>query len=179
MKRVLFFLVPLVGFLVLAGFLLRGLWLNPREVPSPLIGKPAPVFEKAKLASPNEVFSSKDMAGQVWILNVWASWCTPCRVEHPLMNELAAKNIVPIIGMNYKDTPEAGRKWLAELGDPYTTTFIDYDGRLGIDFGVYGVPETFLIDKNGIIRHKHIGPLTPEALRDTILPKVKELNAAS
>ena len=175
MKRVVFFLVPLVAFLVLAAFLLRGLWLNPREVPSPLIGKPAPVFEQAKLHAPNEMFASRDMAGQVWIINVWASWCTPCRVEHPLMNELAAKKLVPIIGMNYKDTPEAGRKWLAELGDPYTTTFIDYDGKLGIDFGVYGVPETFVIDKQGIIRYKHIGPVTPEAMAKKIVPLVQEL----
>jgi cytochrome c biogenesis protein CcmG/thiol:disulfide interchange protein DsbE len=176
MKRVVFFLLPLVGFLVLAVFLLRGLWLNPREVPSPLIGKPAPVFDRARLASPNEMFSSKEMAGQVWILNVWASWCTPCRVEHPLMNELAAKKLVPIIGMNYKDTPEAGRKWLAELGDPYTTTFIDYDGKLGIDFGVYGVPETFIIDKQGVIRFKQIGPVTPEVIETRIVPLVKELD---
>jgi len=175
MKRIAFFLVPLLGFLVLAAFLLRGLWLNPREVPSPLIGKPAPVFEKAKLAQPNEMFSSKEMAGQVWILNVWASWCTPCRVEHPLMNELASKKIVPIIGMNYKDTPEAGRKWLAELGDPYDIVFIDYDGKLGIDFGVYGVPETFVIDKQGIIRYKHIGPVTAEAMAKKIVPLVQEL----
>jgi cytochrome c biogenesis protein CcmG/thiol:disulfide interchange protein DsbE len=115
------------------------------------------------------------MAGQVWILNVWASWCTPCRVEHPLMNELAAKNIVPIVGMNYKDNPDAARKWLAELGDPYTTTFIDHDGRLGIDFGVYGVPETFVIDKQGVIRYKHIGPVTPEAMQKKIVPLVQEL----
>jgi cytochrome c biogenesis protein CcmG/thiol:disulfide interchange protein DsbE len=175
MKRVVFFLVPLVGFLVLAGFLLRGLWLNPREVPSPLIGKPAPVFEKAKLAQPTGMFASKDMAGQVWILNVWASWCTPCRAEHPLMNELAAKKIVPIIGMNYKDNPDAARKWLADLGDPYNTVFIDHDGKLGIDFGVYGVPETFVIDKQGIIRYKHIGPVTSEAMKDKIVPLVQEL----
>jgi len=175
MKRIVFFLVPLVGFLVLAAFLLRGLWLNPREVPSPLIGKPAPVFEKAKLAQPTEMFSSKSMAGQVWILNVWASWCTPCRVEHPLMNELASRKIVPIIGMNYKDAPDNARKWLADLGDPYTTIFIDHDGKLGIDFGVYGVPETFIIDKQGIIRYKHIGPVTPEAMQQKIVPLVQEL----
>jgi cytochrome c biogenesis protein CcmG/thiol:disulfide interchange protein DsbE len=175
MKRVAIYLVPLAAFLVLAAFLLRGLWLNPREVPSPLIGKPAPVFEKAKLNAASEVFSSKDMLGQVWILNVWASWCAPCRIEHPLFNELARQKLAPIIGMNYKDMPDNGRKWLAELGDPYQLTFIDFDGKLGIDFGVYGVPETFIIDKQGVIRHKHIGPVTPEAMQKKIVPLVKEL----
>jgi cytochrome c biogenesis protein CcmG/thiol:disulfide interchange protein DsbE len=175
MKRIAFFLVPLAAFLVLALFLLRGLWLNPREVPSPLIGKPAPAFEKPKLAQPTEMFSSREMAGKVWILNVWASWCTPCRVEHPLFNELAAKKLVPIVGMNYKDPTDAARKWLADLGDPYNTTFIDHDGKLGIDFGVYGVPETFVIDKQGIVRYKHIGPVTPEAMAKKIVPLVQEL----
>jgi cytochrome c biogenesis protein CcmG/thiol:disulfide interchange protein DsbE len=175
MKRIVFFLVPLVGFVVLAAFLMRGLWLNPREVPSPLIGKPAPVFEKPKLATPNETFASRDMAGKVWILNVWASWCTPCRVEHPLMNELAGRKLVPIVGMNYKDNPDAARKWLAELGDPYQISFMDFDGKLGIDFGVYGVPETFVIDKQGVIRYKHIGPVTPEAMSGKIVPLVQEL----
>jgi cytochrome c biogenesis protein CcmG/thiol:disulfide interchange protein DsbE len=175
MKRAVLFLVPLVAFLVLAAFLLRGLWLNPREVPSPLIGKPAPAFEKARLDAPTELFSSREMAGQVWILNVWASWCTPCRVEHPLFNELASKKIVPIVGMNYKDNPDAARRWLAELGNPYQVTFIDHDGRLGIDFGVYGVPETFVIDRQGVIRYKHIGPVTPEAMQKRIVPLLQEL----
>ena len=160
---------------MLAGFLLRGLRLDPRKVPSPLIGKPAPVFERARLAQPTETFSSRDMAGQVWILNVWASWCTPCRVEHPLFNELASRRLVPIIGMNYKDNPDDARRWLAELGDPYDTTFIDHDGRVGIDFGVYGVPETFVIDKQGVIRYKHIGPVTVEAMKNKIVPLVQEL----
>jgi cytochrome c biogenesis protein CcmG/thiol:disulfide interchange protein DsbE len=175
MKRVALFLVPLIGFLVLAVFLLRGLWLNPREVPSPLIGKPAPQFERARLDRPTEMFASKDLAGKVWILNVWASWCAPCRVEHPLVNELAARKLVPIIGMNYKDNPDAARKWLADLGDPYTAIFIDHDGALGIDFGVYGVPETFVIDKQGVIRYKQIGPITPEAMQNKIMPLVQEL----
>jgi cytochrome c biogenesis protein CcmG, thiol:disulfide interchange protein DsbE len=178
MKRLVLFLVPLFAFLLLAVFLYRGLFLNPREVPSPLIGKPAPQFELPKLQS-EVAFSSKDMLGQVWVFNVWASWCTPCRVEHPLFNQLAKQNIVPIIGLNYKDQPTAARRWLGELGDPYQFTVVDGDGRVGLDFGVYGVPETFVIDKQGVIRHKHIGPVTPEAMQKKIIPLVRELQAQS
>jgi cytochrome c biogenesis protein CcmG/thiol:disulfide interchange protein DsbE len=174
MKRVAFFLVPLLLFILLAAFLLRGLWLNPREVPSPLIGKPAPQFTLPKLQADAQ-FASKDMLGQVWIFNVWASWCTPCRAEHPLFNQLASQKLVPIIGLNYKDTPQAAKRWLAELGDPYVFTVADADGRVGIDYGVYGVPETFVIDKKGVIRHKHIGPVTPEAMQKKIIPLVREL----
>ena len=175
MKRIAIYVLPLAAFVVLAVFLLRGLWLNPREVPSPLIGKPAPVFERPKLQAPQAMFASKDMAGQVWIFNVWASWCTPCRQEHPLWNEFSKQKLAPLIGMNYKDQAENATKWLADLGDPYTLTVVDRDGRLGIDFGVYGVPETFVIDKQGVIRHKHIGPLTAEALETKIVPLVREL----
>jgi cytochrome c biogenesis protein CcmG, thiol:disulfide interchange protein DsbE len=175
MKRVALFLLPLLLFLGLAAFLLRGLWLNPREVPSPLIGKPAPVFERPLLDAPNTAWASSSMAGQVWVLNVWASWCAPCRIEHPLFNELAKKNLVPIVGMNYKDMPDNGKAWLAELGNPYRTVFMDFDGKIGIDFGVYGVPETFVIDRQGVIRHKHIGPVTPEAMEKKIVPLIREL----
>ena len=175
MKKAALYLIPLAAFAVIAAFLLRGLWLNPREVPSPLVGKPAPVFERPHLLQPERQFASKEMLGQVWVFNVWASWCTPCRQEHPLWNELAAKKIVPIIGMNYKDDAGAAKKWLAELGDPYTLTVVDRDGRLGIDYGVYGVPETFVIDKQGVIRHKHIGPVTADAIEKKILPLVRQL----
>lgn len=175
MNRKLFFIVPLVAFFVLAGFLLRGLWLNPREVPSPLIGKAAPVFERAVLGNPQQVFSAADMKGQVWMLNVWASWCAPCREEHPLLNALAQRKLVPIVGINYKDHPGNARTWLAKLGDPYLVSIIDVDGRVGIDFGVYGVPETFIIDKSGVIRLKHIGPLTQEAIERKVVPLLAEL----
>jgi len=175
MKKVALFLLPLVAFVVLAVFLLRGLWLNPREVPSPLIGKPAPVFALPSLHKPDGQIATKDLLGQVWVLNVWASWCTPCRQEHPLFNDLATKKIAPIIGLNYKDESQAALKWLAELGDPYTQTVVDRDGRVGIDYGVYGVPETFIIDKQGVIRYKHIGPVTAEALDKKILPLLREL----
>ena len=172
-------LLPLVVFLVLAGFLFAGLWRDPRQVPSPLIDKPAPQFSLARLDDPTAKLGTADMKGQVWLLNVWASWCVSCREEHPLLVELAKAKIVPIIGLDYKDEPSAGRKWLAQFGDPYTTSVIDRDGNVGIDFGVYGVPETFVIDKNGTIRYKQIGPVTAEALEKTILPLVRELQQKS
>jgi cytochrome c biogenesis protein CcmG, thiol:disulfide interchange protein DsbE len=168
-------LLPLGIFLVLCGFLFAGLWRDPREVPSPLINKPAPQFSLAQLREPAKQLGTADMKGQVWLLNVWASWCVACREEHPLLVELAKAKIVPIIGLNYKDAPVPGKAWLAQHGDPYTTSVMDNDGRVGIDFGVYGVPETFVIDKSGTIRYKQIGPITPEALEKKILPIVREL----
>jgi cytochrome c biogenesis protein CcmG/thiol:disulfide interchange protein DsbE len=179
MKRIALFLIPLAAFVVLAVFLLRGLWLNPREVPSPLVGKPAPVFALPTLHAPDKKFASADMAGQVWVFNVWASWCTPCRQEHPLWNAFACKQLVPLIGLNYKDKGDAARGWLAELGDPYQVNVVDADGRLGIDFGVYGVPETFVIDKKGVIRFKHIGPITAEVLDRKIVPLIQQLQGES
>lgn len=170
------FLLPLSIFVILAGFLAYGLKLNPREVPSPLIDKPAPTFRVSQLQASDKTISPSDMAGKVWLLNVWASWCVSCRQEHPILIELARKNIVPIVGLNYKDQREAGIGWLREHGDPYLLSAFDLDGRVGIDFGVYGVPETFVIDKQGMIRYKHIGPVTIEALETKILPKIKELS---
>jgi cytochrome c biogenesis protein CcmG/thiol:disulfide interchange protein DsbE len=168
-------LIPLVIFVALAGFLFVGLWRDPREVPSPLIDKPAPQFTLTQLAKPGANLGTTEMKGQVWLLNVWASWCVSCREEHPLLVELGKANVVPIIGLNYKDEPAAGMQWLAQNGDPYTTSVVDRDGRVGIDFGVYGVPETFVIDKAGTIRYKQIGPITAEALEKKILPLVREL----
>ncbi len=168
-------LVPLAVFVVLCGFLFAGLWRDPREIPSPLINKPAPQFSLAQLSEPAKPLGTTDMKGQVWLLNVWASWCVACREEHPLLVELSKAKIVPIIGLNYKDEPVPGKAWLAQNGDPYTTSVMDRDGRVGIDFGVYGVPETFVIDKAGTIRYKQIGPITPEALEKKILPIVREL----
>ena len=170
------FLLPLSLFIVLAGFLAYGLKLNPREVPSPLIGKPAPDFRVPQLHMADKSISPADMKGKVWLLNVWASWCVSCRQEHPLLVDLSRKNIVPIIGLNYKDQREAGLSWLREHGDPYVLSAFDFDGKIGIDFGVYGVPETFLIDKDGVIRYKHIGPLDPVSLETKLLPKIKELS---
>jgi cytochrome c biogenesis protein CcmG/thiol:disulfide interchange protein DsbE len=170
------FLFPLAIFIVLVGFLAAGLRLNPREVPSPLIGKPVPAFRLPQLQAGDKFISAEDMRGKVWLLNVWASWCVSCRQEHPVLIELDQQKKIPIIGLNYKDERAAAMAWLTQNGgDPYQVSAVDADGRVGIDFGVYGVPETFLIDKNGVIRYKHIGPVTPEALKSKILPLADEL----
>ncbi len=169
------FLIPLVLFLVMVGFLYVGLNLNPREVPSPLIGKPAPAFSLPSLDDPSRTVSPADFKGQVWLMNVWATWCVSCRAEHETLVRLAKQNVVPIVGLNYKDDNEAAKKWLATLGNPYQVTAVDADGRIAIDWGVYGAPETYVIDKQGRIRHKHIGPVTPAALTQQILPLVEKL----
>ena len=171
------YLVPMGILLVLLYFLRAGLNLNPKEVPSPLIGKSAPAFSLPRLDQPEQRISRDDMRGQVWMLNVWASWCVACRQEHPLLVQYAKQSQVPIYGLNYKDERAAGMKWLADFGNPYAASISDRDGRVGIDFGVYGVPETFVIDREGVIRYKQIGPLTPEVLRDTIEPLLKQLNS--
>jgi cytochrome c biogenesis protein CcmG/thiol:disulfide interchange protein DsbE len=164
------FLWPLAIFLLLVGFLAAGLSLNPREVPSPLVGKPAPAFELPILQQPGKKFAPSDMRGKVWLLNVWASWCDSCRDEHPLLVALSKKGLLPILGLNYKDKGEDAQRWLAQFGNPYEFSIVDADGRTGIDYGVYGVPETYLIDAEGVIRHKQIGALTPEILEKKILP---------
>ena len=168
-------LLPLAVFIVIVAFLWAGLSRDPREVPSPLVGQPAPAFQLAQLHAPEKRLSAADMKGQVWLLNVWASWCVSCRIEHPLLVELAKANVVPVIGLNYKDKTDEGKAWLAQNGDPYRLSVVDGDGRVGIDWGVYGVPETFVIDKRGIVRYKQIGPITAEALQKKILPLVREL----
>jgi cytochrome c biogenesis protein CcmG/thiol:disulfide interchange protein DsbE len=172
MKR---FLLPLALFVVLVGFLAVGLNRNPREVPSPLVGKPAPAFTLAQLAEPDKSFSPADMAGKVWMLNVWASWCVSCREEHPLLVEFARAGVAPLVGLDYKDQRGDALRWLKQFGNPYALSAVDPDGRVGIDYGVYGVPETYVIDKAGVIRHKHIGPVTVEALEKTIIPLINEL----
>ena len=191
-------LVPLLLFFGLAGFLAFGLTLNPREVPSPLIDKPAPSFKLARVDDPASAFALEEMRGQVWLLNVWASWCVACRQEHPLLVRMARQKLVPVVGLNYKEVRgdgalnvrgmaleaetalavERARGWLSDHGDPYVLSVLDVDGRVGIDFGVYGVPETFLIDAEGRIRYKHIGPITPDSLQQVIMPKVEELRRA-
>ena len=169
MKRVW---LPL-GFLALLVLLGIGLKLNPREVPSPLIGKPAPPFELPLLHEPDKRFTQKDMLGSVWVLNVWASWCPPCLQEHPVVTELSKS--VAVIGLNYKDAREDALPWLRKNGDPYRLSVYDAAGRIAMDYGVYGVPETYVIDQRGVIRYKHIGPLTPEVARQKLEPLVKEL----
>jgi cytochrome c biogenesis protein CcmG/thiol:disulfide interchange protein DsbE len=168
-------LIPLAVFVVILGFLFVGLGLNPREVPSPLVGKAAPAIRLAQLHAPDKSFSHQDMLGQVWLLNVWASWCVSCRDEHPHLVALAKSKTVPVVGLNYKDKPDEAKAWLKQFGDPYLLSVSDLDGRVGIDYGVYGVPETFVIDKQGVIRYKQIGPVTPEKLEGKILPLVREL----
>src|ERR1700676_2867 len=167
--------IPLVVFIILVAFLWIGLGRDPREVPSPLIGKPAPAFKLTQLHETGKTLSNGDLKGKVWLLNVWASWCVSCRVEHPLLVQLAKANIVPVYGLDYKDKPDDGRAWLAQNGDPYTASIVDQDGRVGIDYGVYGVPETFVIDRSGIVRYKQIGPLSVDSLQEKILPLVREL----
>ena len=176
MKR---FLWPLAIFILLVGFLAVGLGLKPREVPSPLVGKPAPAFDLPVLQQPDKRFAPGEMRGKVWLLNVWASWCVSCREEHPVLVELAKRGVMPILGLNYKDKGDEATAWLKRFGDPYQLSVVDADGRIGIDYGVYGVPETFVIDKQGVIRHKQIGPITPEALEKTILPLIAELKKSS
>lgn len=171
------FILPFVVFMVLAGFLYVGLSLNPREIPSPLVGKPAPVFTLPHLHSPDKQFSTQEMKGKVWMLNVWASWCVSCKEEHPVLMDLARQNIVPIYGLDYKDKREDGEAWLRRYGDPYTLSVSDVEGRVGIDYGVYGVPETYVIDKQGVIQYKLVGVVTPQNLREKILPLIAELQA--
>jgi cytochrome c biogenesis protein CcmG/thiol:disulfide interchange protein DsbE len=170
------FLIPLGVFIVLVVFLWVGLGRDPREVPSPLVGKPAPAFTLPQLHETGKNFSAADMRGQVWLLNVWASWCVSCREEHPVLVELAQSKAVPIIGLNYKDQNADALRWLEKFGDPYTLSITDADGRVGIDYGVYGVPETYVIDKAGVIRMKHIGPVTPLVVQQKVLPLVQELS---
>ncbi|MFO1415254.1 MAG: DsbE family thiol:disulfide interchange protein [Burkholderiales bacterium] len=171
-------LIPLAVFLVLVVFLYVGLFRDPREIPSPLVNKPAPEFTLTQLHAPDKQFSAADMKGKVWLLNVWASWCVSCREEHPLLVELAKAKVVPVIGLNYKDKNDLGIAWLRQNGDPYNFSVVDADGRVGINYGVYGVPETFVIDKQGVIRYKQIGPITAEALEKKIIPLVRELEKA-
>lgn len=170
------FAIPLALFIVLVAFLAIGLGHDPRELPSPLINKPAPDFQLTQLHEPQKTFSARDMRGQVWLLNVWASWCVSCREEHPLLLELSRSGAVPIYGLNYKDKRDDAISWIREFGDPYVLSAADQDGRVGIDYGVYGAPETYLIDRDGVIRFKQVGPITPHLLQQKILPMVRELS---
>ncbi len=176
--RSLRYLVPAALFAVIAAFLLLGLkpGRDPKEIPSPLIGKPAPVFELPRLAQADAVWSPARMQGKVWLLNVWASWCVPCLAEHPVLLKLSREGTLPIVGLNYKDEPGAATAWLAKHGDPFLDVLADRNGRVGFDYGVYGVPETFLIDRAGVIRFKHVGPLTPDVVQSRLLPMIRDLS---
>jgi cytochrome c biogenesis protein CcmG/thiol:disulfide interchange protein DsbE len=179
MPRFVRYLAPLAAFLALAGLLYKGLSLDPRKVPSPLIDKPAPVFTLPRLKQPEATLGTDDLKGKVSLFNVWATWCVACRSEHPVLMQLAESGKVAIYGLNYKDKREEAKRWLLRYGDPYLANAFDDDGRVGIDWGVYGTPETFIVDQQGVIRHKHIGPLTKEVVRDEILPLVEKLEASS
>jgi cytochrome c biogenesis protein CcmG/thiol:disulfide interchange protein DsbE len=169
------YIIPLVLFIIMAVFLALGLKLNPRDIPSPFIDQAAPDFTLPILTEPDKTLSKSDLAGKVWLLNVWASWCGSCRVEHPIFNQLAQQNVVTIVGLNYKDEPMAAKQWLAQLGNPYQVSIMDREGRTGIDYGVYGVPETFVIDKKGFVRYKHTGPVTVKDVQQILLPLIKQL----
>ena len=168
-------LIPLGIFAVLVVFLGIGLTLKPREVPSPFIGKPVPEFTLPKLMASGETISPKDMKGQVWMLNVFASWCFSCRAEHDVLTRFINRENVPVVGLNYKDESKDAKQWLAELGNPYEHIAVDFEGGVGIDLGVYGVPETFVIDKQGIIRHKSTGPVFEETVQNDLLPLILKL----
>ncbi len=174
----MFKFVPLVIFAALIGFLAKGLTLNPRELPSALLDQPAPNFSLPTLLSAKPEFSSSEMLGQVWLLNIWASWCVACVSEHPLIMQLADREKIPIIGLNYKDTPEAAVAWINRFGNPYGSILDDRDGLVGIDWGVYGVPETFIMDRSGQVRYKHVGPIDDVAMRDIVLPLIDKLLAS-
>ena len=174
MKR---YLIPIGIFVIFFSFLAAGLQLNPREVPSPLINKSTPAFTLPVLGKDNTTFSPEEMRGKVWVLNVWASWCAACRDEHPHLIKFAKTQKTPLFGLDYKDKPEDALRWLKEFGDPYVLSISDLKGQVGIDYGVYGVPETFVIDKAGLIRLKHIGPVTPSVIEEKILPLIQKLNS--
>jgi cytochrome c biogenesis protein CcmG/thiol:disulfide interchange protein DsbE len=169
------YVLPLAIFLLIAFLLWRGLALNPRAVPSPLIGKPAPAFTVPLLSDPSQTLSAQELRGQVYLLNVWGSWCVSCRDEHPVLVELAKRKRIPLYGLNWKDKREDAVAWLERFGDPYVASGVDREGRVAIDFGVYGAPETYLIDREGVIRFKHTGPLTRAVIEEQILPLAAKL----
>ena len=169
-------LIPLGLFVVLAAFLMVGLTKDPHEIPSPLINRAAPHFQLPQLQDAKKTFSPQDMRGKVWLLNFWGTWCPACRDEHPRLIEYAKSGVVPIYGVDYKDDPAKALQLLDELGNPYALNAFDVDGHVSIDYGVYGAPETFLIDREGVIRFKQIGPITDDVWQKEILPRVKQLN---
>jgi cytochrome c biogenesis protein CcmG/thiol:disulfide interchange protein DsbE len=173
MKRHLW---PLVIFLVLVAFLGVGLGLKPRDVPSPLVNRPMPSFSLPTLDQPERQLGPQDLLGQVYLVNVWASWCTACQAEHPLLVDLARAGVVPIYGLNYKDGREDALRWLGQHGNPYRQSLSDTAGLVGLDLGVYGVPETYVVDRDGVIRHKHTGALTMDVVRQTLLPLLGQLD---
>ncbi|NGP54703.1 DsbE family thiol:disulfide interchange protein [Thioalkalivibrio sp. XN8] len=176
--KTLKYLLPVIAFVVLAGFFYKGLFLDPRTVPSPLIGKPAPQFQLQDLRQPEATFAQSDMLGRPAVLNVWATWCSGCRQEHPFLMQLARSSGVPLYGMNYRDERDKALDWLRRLGDPYERVAFDPDGMVSLDWGVYGSPETFLIDPAGTIVYKHLGPMTPGVWQEEFLPRIAQMQGA-
>ena len=168
--KALKFLLPLIVFLGITGLFYSTLDRNTRLVPSPLINKAAPEFSLPALSDAQSILSPATFKGKPWILNIWASWCRECRIEHPLFNQMAHQYDFEIVGLNYKDQLDDAKQWLQQFGDPFSTTIFDQQGTAGLDWGVYGVPETFLIDPNGIIRYKHVGPINPQIVQEVIVP---------
>ena len=178
-RRLWLYLLPIAVFAGIGVLLYAGLFRDPTLVPSPLVGKPVPEFALGPVQGRELGLSSQDLRGEVSLVNVFASWCVACRDEHPLLLALQREDVLPIHGLNYKDAPDDAAAWLDALGDPYTRIGADLDGRVGIDWGVYGVPETFVVDRNGHIAYKHIGPVTPRVLDEIILPLVRALRERS
>ncbi len=172
------FIVPFGLFLVLGAFLYVGLQRDPSYVPSPLIGKPAPEFTLPSLQDASYSVASKDLKGQPWVLNVWGTWCGGCRQEHETLVAIAKTNAVPLIGLNWKDDNGAAQQWLRELGNPYAAVAEDREGRVAIDWGVYGAPETFLIGADGTVMYKHIAPMTMEVWQKEFMPRIEAARAA-
>ena len=172
------FLIPALLFLVLIGFLFVGLYKDPSLIPSPLIGKPIPTFAASTLRDSAKIITDKDVQGDYALINVWATWCAACKQEHAALVYLASKLQVPIYGLNYKDDRGAAINWLQRYGDPYVINIFDENGRIGLDFGVYGAPETFLVDGKGVIHHKLVGVMTPDVWEKQFMPKIKQITAA-
>ncbi len=175
MRRRLVFILPVLVLIALIGFFWRGLYLNPTLVTSPLIGKPVPDFSLPRLHDPKATFDQNRLKGRVSLVNVWATWCFACREEQQTLLNLAKQNVVPIYGLDYKDDRQSALRWLAERGNPYTAIAFDSTGNVAINWGVYGAPETFLIDQHGIIRYKYIGPITTEVIQRELLPRIHAL----
>lgn len=171
--KVLRYLIPVLIFAALVAFFAIGLKRDPRYIASPLIGKPAPTFELSMVEDPAHKVSSRDYQGRMYVLNVWGTWCVGCREEHATLLQIARSNVVPIVGLNWKDELPLAQRWLQQLGNPYAATAFDPDGRVGIDWGVYGAPETFLVDGNGVVQYKHIAPITMDVWQREFLPRIR------
>lgn len=173
------YIVPIVAFAIMIPIFVVGLWRNKNEIPSPLLDQPSPEYSLPALADPNQQVGSETYKGQIALVNIWATWCVGCRAEHEFLMELAARDVVPIFGLNWRDQRAEALQWLADLGDPYMASAFDGEGTVGIDWGVYGAPETFLLDEQGTVVYKHISPLTEQVWQDEFMPRIEQLRGAS